>query len=87
MNDTFCTVGPKHIAFWDSAGTMKKGSFGGPSKMVNLLCVAYDEMGTAYTGAQTGAILKWVNGGLKSSHPIHRGVVHCIRYLNETNEI
>lgn len=82
-NDTFCTVGPKHLSFWDTAGTVKRGAFGNAAKVTNLLCVTFDEQGIAYTGAQTGEIMKWANGSLRSSHMVHKGVIHCIKYLND----
>ena len=49
--NNFCTVGPKHVCFWDINGTVKKGSFGGVDKVTNLLCVSFDENGIAFTGA------------------------------------
>lgn len=50
-DDTFCTVGPKHIFFWDMKGNKKQGIFGGGSQQTNVLCVAFDNNGSAFTGA------------------------------------
>ena len=80
-SDQYCTVGPNHIYFWDLKGTKKKGSFGNPNKMTNFACVTFDEKGVAYTAGQNGSIYKWNNGALLSNQPLHKGVVHCIRYL------
>jgi hypothetical protein len=44
-----CSVGPNQIYFWDIAGNKKKGIFG-TQPQTNLVCVAYDEQGFAYTG-------------------------------------
>ena len=86
QTNSFCTVGPKHVMFWDINGTCKRGTFGGADKMTNLLCVTHDENGNAYTGAQNGSILKWTNGGLKSATPVHKGVIHCIKYLRDQSD-
>lgn len=48
--DTFMSVGPKHVFFWDMAGNKKGGIFGS-DQMTNLLCVTHDDNGVAYTGA------------------------------------
>jgi hypothetical protein len=86
QSDTFCTVGPKHVCFWDINGTCKKGSFGGPDKQTNLLCVTYDELGTAYTGAQNGSIYRWSGNSVKSMHQVHKGIIHCIKYLSDSSD-
>jgi len=51
--------------------------------MTNLLCVSFDENNVAYTGAQNGNVIKWMNGSIKSQHAIHKGVVHCIKYIKD----
>lgn len=44
VDDSFCTVGPKHIAFWTINGAgPKKGTFGSVDKQTNLACVTYDD--------------------------------------------
>ena len=63
LDDTFMTVGPKHVYFWNPTASgpnkKKKGTFGGTDKTTNLVCVTYDDKGIAYTGAQNGSIYKW----------------------------
>ena len=83
LDDTFCTVGPKTVFFWSLSGNKKKqrGSFGSPDKMTNLVCVTYDEKGIAYTGGQNGCIYKWSGSSVKSTHKVHEGVIHSIRYV------
>jgi len=85
MNDIFCTVGPKHIAFWDTTlAAGKKGIFGKTDPMaMNIACVTYDEKGMAYTGSQNGAVMRWQGTSMLSSNPIHKGVVHCIKLLHK----
>lgn len=81
VDDSFMTVGPKHIFTWyPFQGTKKKrGFFGSATETTNLVCVTYDDKGIAYTGAQNGNIYKWQNGGLKSAHAAHKGVIHAIK--------
>ena len=84
----FVTVGPKHIQFWNldqkMGSTLKpKGGVFGSFEQTNMLCVTHDLNGVAYTGAQNGMIYKWQNGSLKTSDQIHKGVIHCIRYLKD----
>lgn len=90
LDDTFMTVGPKHVFFWNptlqGASKKKRGTFGGVDKTTNLVCVTYDDKGIAYTGAQNGSIYKWQGGSMKSSHPIHKGVIHSIRYTMEPKD-
>ena len=53
-DDTFMSVGPKHVFFWSPLGAgatkKKRGTFGG-TESTNLVCVTYDDKGVAYTGA------------------------------------
>lgn len=53
-----------------------------------MLCVAHDNEGNVYTGAQNGMIFKWAPGGSKimEKAEIHMGVVHCIRYIETCYE-
>jgi hypothetical protein len=85
--EQFCTVGVKHIAFWEATSRkMKKGTFGSVDKQTNFACVTYDDHGIAYTGGQNGSIYKWNSGSLMSMHPLHKGVVHCIRFLSDPKD-
>lgn len=45
LDNQFCTVGVKHIAFWNMEGAFKKGIFGSVDKQTNFACVTYDEKG------------------------------------------
>lgn len=91
-DNTLCTVGPNNINFWEgSTGLKRKGIFGSQTA-TNLACVAFDEDGHAYTGGQNGSVYKWgaTSGGaapsIASVHPIHKGVVYCIKYLSDQTD-
>lgn len=76
-------VGPKHISFWDVKGNAKKGKFGSVDKMTNFTCVAYDNSGQVYSGGQNGQIYKWQKSALEKMIPMHKGVIHCLRFLSD----
>lgn len=86
MSDEFCTVGPKQIRFWTLTGKPKNGVFGDPKKMTNISCVTYDEQGRAYTGGTNGEIYRWQGGSLISTHPFHKGSIHCINYIHDKSD-
>lgn len=51
----FCTVGPKHLCFWnldDMKGGIIKPKVGnfGSEEITNMVCVTHDTEGVAYTG-------------------------------------
>ena len=82
-NDTFCSVGPKHVFFWDIKGKKTAGKFGGATQQTNILCVAGDEKGSFFTGSQDGRIMKWGIGSIMKEEIVHKGIIHCIRYVKD----
>ena len=55
------TVGDKHIKFWTVVGgglTSKRGTFGAEGKLDTMLCVAFGNDGTAYSGGANGLVYR-----------------------------
>jgi WD40 repeat protein len=52
---------------------VKKGIYGGKGEASSFACVAYDDKGTAYTGAVNSSIYVWPTNNLGSTIPAHKG--------------
>jgi WD40 repeat protein len=76
-DNSFCTVGSKHCKFWETTMAVKKGIFGGKGEATSFACVAYDDKGTAYTGAVNSQIYVWPSNNLASTIPAHKGGFIC----------
>lgn len=89
-SDTFYSVAPANIKFWDTSkienGTVKsKGAtFGSVEKNgTGVVCVTHSTDGVAYLGGANGKIYKFSGGQATKGYPIHKGVVHCIKYIQD----
>jgi microtubule-associated protein-like 6 len=85
----FCTVGIKHIYFWEfNAGALskKRGIYGDASKMCNMTAVQYLSNDTAVTGATNGDVYLWQGNQLQKTFNVHgQGqAVHTIRVVDGT---
>jgi len=83
-DNTFATVGSKHIKFW-SPDPLKgdKGLFGGKGEQTSFACVAWDNQGTCYSGAVNSMIYVWKGRDLQSTISAHKGGFICaLRYAN-----
>lgn len=64
---SFCTVGSKHIKFWDANLQQKRGIFGTNGEMTSFSCVTYDDQGVCYTGGANGLIYVWNGNSLTTT--------------------
>jgi WD40 repeat protein len=76
-DNSFCTVGSKHCKFWDTSLGQNKGVYAGKGEASSFACVAYDDKGTAYTGAVNSSIYVWPSRTLASTIPAHKGGFIC----------
>lgn len=82
--NTFCTVGIKHVCFWECAGgalTKKKGLFGKAGPMCNMTSVAFLSNGKAVSGGTNGMVYLWEDRNCVKAVDVHgRGnAVHTIK--------
>ncbi len=47
-----------------------------------MLCVTYDEQGSALTAGQNGIVYKWTGSAISQQVQVHKGIIHCIRYID-----
>ena len=84
-DNTFATVGSKHIKFWDpSTISGNNGVFGTAGEMTSFACAAYDNQGTLYTGGANSMIYVWGSDRkLASTTKAHTGgFISAMRWNN-----
>jgi WD40 repeat protein len=86
--ESFCTVGIKHIFFWDKVGTAfkkKRGIFGAGAKAVDMTCVRYMNDGTAVTGGVDGKLYAWTGTSIKKSYQVlpEGAAIHSLAIIND----
>ncbi len=75
---TFCTVGAKHIKFWNATSPAnKRGIFGGKAPLTSFACVTYDDSGNCYTGGCNAQIYTWKGNGLVGATKVHKAGFIC----------
>lgn len=81
-DNTFATAGVKHIKFWDSQLSSKKGIIG-KFEATSFGCVAWDANKTCFTGGANGSIYVWANGNeAKNAVKAHDGgFVSALRWV------
>ena len=70
----FCTVGIKHIYFWEhqnNAFKKAKGIFGSAGAICNMTCVQWLSDGSCVTGATNGQLYHWSGRQLRSTYQVH----------------
>ena len=55
----FCTVGRKHVAFWNHADHSKEKGIFGSFKRTSFSCVAWDDQGATFCGGANGMLYKF----------------------------
>eukprot|EP00002_Diphylleia_rotans_P034049 TRINITY_DN7287_c0_g2_i1.p1 TRINITY_DN7287_c0_g2~~TRINITY_DN7287_c0_g2_i1.p1 ORF type:complete len:2704 (-),score=538.32 TRINITY_DN7287_c0_g2_i1:170-8281(-) len=83
QDDSFVTVGVKHIKFWKKMGNSingKKGIFGKVGKVQTILSAAAPKGSTTvFTGTAGGDIYLWSDGTLtKAADAVHKGGCHVL---------
>ena len=82
-DNSFVTVGAKHIKFWTTDLQSKRGIFGQSGEQTSFSCAAYDDQGVAYTGGANGSIYVWNGNTLTSTFKAHNGgFVGAMRFGN-----
>lgn len=80
-DESFTTVGAKHIKFWDQSLKSNNGIFGQAGEQTSFACAAYDESGLCYTGGSNGQIYVWKGKTLQQTLKFHTGgFVGSLRY-------
>lgn len=79
-DDSFVTVGKRHVYFWNFDGktlTKKRGRLG-KFATDTFPCVGFSEKGYACVGTQGGSIMVFVGEKCKKAYKVHRGAVYAI---------
>ena len=82
---TACTVGTKHIKFWQpNAKDCKKGLFGKSELATSFACATYDNKGVCYAGGANSLIYVWESReNPKTITGAHKGGFICsVRWTN-----
>lgn len=88
--ESFCTVGIKHIFFWSKVGTAfkkKRGIFGGTNaNPVDQTCVRYMSDGTACTGGVDGKLYAWAGSSIRKAYQVlpAGAAIHSLAVVNDT---
>ena len=71
-DNSFVTVGAKHIRFWTESLDGRRGVFGS-NESTSFACCAIDDQGVAYAGGANGLIYVWNGSSCSQTLNFHKG--------------
>ena len=82
-DNSFATVGSKHIKFWSPSPIKgNKGIFGTAGEMTSFACAAWDDQGVLYAGGANSLIYVWADGKCTGTIKAHTGgFISAIRWV------